>query len=176
LHIGTLTSLGGSSVRNFSRAGAAILAAATLAFMPSAQAAERFTYDITAYGEGQGAGRSWGGFTFIDANSVHNIDQYLKDVCPGDGDAVYVELQFDSSKAGADGIYRAWKHHNSTGCGNTLSWTDQKWGDSWMETYDAGTIYRTRMKVCVEELDRDECVHSVWRDNPYSNDPDRTGG
>lgn len=143
-----------------------------------ASAGERWTYAIAAFGEGGfGGGEATGGFTFIDADEIHNIDMTLKDLCPEDNEDVYVKIvMYNSGGPGyPDGTNEELKHTNSSGCGTTQSWMNQAWGDSWVERQATGTIYRARMKVCVKEMDVDECKYSYWRDNPYSNDPSKSG-
>lgn len=139
-----------------------------------ASAAQRLTYDVRKQGETiPGQARAWGGFTFIDSDEVGNIDQYLKDVCPGDDDPVRVRMWlYVSNTFLPDTDVFFFTHYNHSGCSSIQSWTDQYYGDNSSES-QYGDVYRVRMQACVIEHDNDECGYTKWYDNPYNNDPSR---
>lgn len=162
-------------MRKFRTLAAAAVTLGLLTAAPAAHAAVRYDFNVWSTGEGTpGKAHGWGGYTFVDSRTVNNIDMTIADVCPGDGNSVGMRIQFWAA-AGAmpDQVWGGPGVGTGDGCGSQKSSLNQSFIGK--DGY-AGALYRARVKVCVNEWDVDECSYSAWRDNPYNNDPSRTGG
>ena len=88
----------------------------------------------------------------------------LNDLCPGDGDSVYVELQVKRSNT--DYYTVGNRRENHAGCKDPNPTSESSW--HWYSS--AGRISSVRLKVCVDETwpKNDDCAYSNARTNPYS--------
>lgn len=91
---------------------------------------------------------------------VNNIQ--LTDMCPGDGNSVYVQFQYQQS--GGDWVTRGENRTNSSGCGTTTNETAYDF------TATSGRISAVRLRVCVDETwpNADDCQLTNYRYNQYS--------
>jgi hypothetical protein len=99
---------------------------------------------------------------FTSRYSVQVRNVRLKDICPGDGNSVFVEFQYKQSARG-DWVTRGEKRRNSSGCGTT---TDET---TFSFTATSGRIAAVRLRACVDETfpNNDDCGYSNTRENPY---------
>jgi hypothetical protein len=85
----------------------------------------------------------------------------LTDMCPGDGNSVYVQFQYLQSSG--DWVTRGDNRTNSSGCGTTTSET------AFDFTATSGRIAAVRLKVCVDEgwPNPDDCQYTNYRYNQF---------
>lgn len=90
---------------------------------------------------------------------VNNIQ--LTDMCPGDGNSVYVQFQYRQSSG--EWVTRGENRTNSSGCGTTTSET------AFDFTATSGRIDAVRLRVCVDETwpNADDCQLTNYRYNQY---------
>lgn len=101
---------------------------------------------------------------FTNRYTVDVTQVKLNDLCPGDGNSVYVELQVKRSNTG---YYKVGsRRENHDGCSNPNPTNESSW--HWFSS--AGRISSVRLHVCVDESwpNPDDCVDSPARTNPYS--------
>lgn len=104
---------------------------------------------------------------FADFSNRYTVDVTkvkLNDLCPGDGDSVYVELEVKRSNT--DYYQVGSRRENHAGCADPDPTSESSW--HWFSS--AGRISSVRLKVCVDETwpNNDDCAYSNARANPYS--------
>jgi hypothetical protein len=154
-----------------------LLAATLVMLMLSSQAAfanKSYSFDVTDNPAGNdGAARIWGNVVFKDWNTF-GWSYYLKDVCPGDGHDVSSKIQYYGDKVWAPNettdLFNYGRGSVGNGCGTAKRVTTSSYtlpNASW------NALYRAR--VCVRVNNGGAWTCTAWFDNPYSNDPSRTG-
>lgn len=143
------------------RLSAAALIGAGLALGPSAAHAVDGWIEGAAY-TNEGAAKVQAYVNFTGKYSVKVTNITLWDLCPADGDSVYIHFQY--RQAGGSWVTRGEERRNSSGCSSTG--TSEA---SYDFTATSGAIDDVRLKVCVDETwpNGDECAYTTYRDNPY---------
>lgn len=148
------------SRRNHLRvAAAAGLTALTIAGLPLAALADGTLSGQTCCDPGGAKVTAYADFTGRYSVTVKQIQ--LTDMCPGDGNSVYIEFQYQQS--GGDWVTRGDKRENHGGCGVTQNETAYNF------TATSGYINAVRLKVCVDETwpNNDDCQYTNYRYNQY---------
>ena len=149
-------------MRNSVRVGiAAAAAAAAIGLTATTALADGSMYGRTCCDPGGASASGYATFTsryHVDVTSVK-----LNDLCPGDGDSVYVELQYKQSSTG-DWV-TVGRRENHAGCSDPEPQSE----DPFHWTATSGRIAAVRLKVCVDETwpNNDDCAYSNTRSNQY---------
>ena len=100
---------------------------------------------------------------FSSRYSVKVTSLKLNDLCPGDGDSVYVLVQYQQQVSG-DWVTMA-RRENHAGCSDP----DPTAETSVSYTATSGRMKAVRLRVCVDETfpNNDDCANSNAVSNPY---------
>lgn len=159
-------------------AATAIASAVLIASPASASVTNKYSATDNPGGN-DGAGQVWGSVKWRASNSFF-LTRTLKDVCPGDDKKVFSTVDIYADVRGGpddeDG-----KNYYASGVGGIHGGVPAKCGDtryfqhSWPNTQEklsVRKVWRLRIGVRVEG---GKTTYTPWFDNPYNNDPTRTG-